>query len=1417
MAIDLNTAPYYDDFSEGKNFHQIVFKPGYAVQARELTQLQSILRDQIRKFGNHIFQHGSVVIPGNSFADLSTPFIKLQATYNSAVVNVTQFEDKVIVGDTSGIKAIVRKAVAATDTDPPTLYLAYLTGGGETGTTNFFSNGEEIYVEEDTSIRALLLASSATGTGSLVHLNTGVFYIRGNFVYTDKQVAVIDKYANSPNCHVLLQISESVVDSADDDSLLDPALGSTNYSAPGADRYKISLTLTSLPLNETVGEDYVEIMRFEEGVLKENNQYPKYSELEKSLARRTFDESGDYLVYGFRPTVREHKKTLYNSGVFESGNIDKFVVEISPGKAYIRGFETEVISPSRIELDRARTSAHTKQKEVSIKNEYGSYLYVSNLRSLPNFRTNETVTLYNTSNVSDSTANIVGNVMVSAIDYFAGDPTTSSAIYKLYYKDVQLTGTYKLADIGGYRFGASGSGTVLHRHTVQNASNIFSVGEVVRDIGNTRKGIVARFDRNTGYMFVHKNLKANALPIVNDNVEGVTTGAAGTVRAVQSSVVPYAAPEPLFLVPASPLAALTDETNNYDAAYTVWKTFTISTDGSGNGTYTITDGTFASPEAGVTVAMGPGGVVDVSLLSLTSPTTMAITGGPTSVSVVICTQVNKTSVQPKVKTLNNGTLSSVTPAKLISLGKADVFKITSIISGTEDVTSRYVLDNGQTDYYYGISKIRLNGVLPTSNLTINFQYFTHSGAGDFFSIDSYQTLGADYIARVPNFRSPITSKIYSLKDYLDFRPRIGDNGTFSAGSASLCDQPVVDTFFMTSAKYYVPRVDMFYVTQNKSVEVAQGIPNEYPITPDVPSNAVQLFSIYVPSYTASVTSIFVNYPRNVRFTMKDINKLQEQIQRVEYFSTLSAIENSLLTYEVVDAVTGLNRFKTGYLVDNFDNPFTVCDYFNQFNRSHFTKRRLSAGVESHDAPLELKTDSANYQVTGKYVTLPYTEVPFVEQNTSTRITNLNPFLVFAWEGVMTIQPPADSWVETESLATIYRSVTNTIVVRREERVEVPFFVDTPRDRPAPAVPRIFNPPPAVVEVIPEVRIWQEDPPRVVPPIPPRPPTVVEPPILNVVPPVPVNPPHPPWIWEPPPVVAPFVVDPFEWPPVDPDPPSTCPAPWMRILLADGSLIEAGDLKPGMMVQTKHEDTLKEGNFKVEAVSIVSGPRLKVIFNDLEFVGSTTHKFYKDGEWVEIKDLKVGDVIDGHTVESIEDFGDGEVVRITIEEAHTYMVEGLLSHNKSPPPPPELPPDDPPPGPGELLPPTGGGGGGVVYIPVTAWSRDIGLPDDANFDGSPDIITFNVAEATYNASFNTLNSWFKDVAEFNPVGQDMFTNQNWINTIGLMNQWADEAGIDRGAPGTVVASQITDFWQNGGSRETFTPFGGAQDNAYNNQA
>ena len=83
MPTVYSSAPYHDDFDETKQFYRVLFRPGRAVQARELTQMQTLLQAQLERFGKNIFKEGSVVIPGQFVYDSKYSYVKLQELYNS--------------------------------------------------------------------------------------------------------------------------------------------------------------------------------------------------------------------------------------------------------------------------------------------------------------------------------------------------------------------------------------------------------------------------------------------------------------------------------------------------------------------------------------------------------------------------------------------------------------------------------------------------------------------------------------------------------------------------------------------------------------------------------------------------------------------------------------------------------------------------------------------------------------------------------------------------------------------------------------------------------------------------------------------------------------------------------------------------------------------------------------------------------------------------------------------------------------------------------------------------------------------------------------------------------------------------------------------------------------------------------------
>ena len=178
MAKSYNTEPYYDDFDETKNYQQILFRPGYAVQARELTQIQSILQKQIANFGSHIFRDGVIVSGGDfTFDNQNAYYIKL---VDDNVTDYTNFTGKFIVDSTGrGVRAYVVEGFNATSSYAPTLIVRYV--------SSLQFNTSETLNDENSVYTATTLSSAYTGNASTFSINKGVFFIDGYFVSFDSQ------------------------------------------------------------------------------------------------------------------------------------------------------------------------------------------------------------------------------------------------------------------------------------------------------------------------------------------------------------------------------------------------------------------------------------------------------------------------------------------------------------------------------------------------------------------------------------------------------------------------------------------------------------------------------------------------------------------------------------------------------------------------------------------------------------------------------------------------------------------------------------------------------------------------------------------------------------------------------------------------------------------------------------------------------------------------------------------------------------------------------------------------------------------------------------------------------------------------------------------------------------------------------
>src|SRR6056300_1351083 len=375
---DFNVSPYYDDYTESKKFHRILFRPAFAVQARELTQSQTQLQNQIERVSDHLFDKGAMIIPGEIGYDLNYYAVKLTSKSNSTIAD---YIGTTLTGGTSGVTAKVINAVATDGTDPDTLFVKYFNTNSTDNTTIEFSDGETITAPlGDTAV------VDTTATGSAAQVKQGVYYINGFHVQVSNQTLILDKYTNTPSYRVGLTVTESFVTPGDDTSLNDNAAGSSNANAPGAHRFKIDLTLAKKTLTSTEDSNFVELLRLSNGILQNRVRTTEYAVLEETFARRTYDESGDYTVRPFDRDVREHLKNTASSdpdivrGIYTSangGDETKLAVGISPGKAYVKGYEIEKLATSYVEVDKARD--FDTQNAFQTRFDVGNFVNVTNI------------------------------------------------------------------------------------------------------------------------------------------------------------------------------------------------------------------------------------------------------------------------------------------------------------------------------------------------------------------------------------------------------------------------------------------------------------------------------------------------------------------------------------------------------------------------------------------------------------------------------------------------------------------------------------------------------------------------------------------------------------------------------------------------------------------------------------------------------------------------------------------------------------------------------------------------------------------------------------------------------------------------------------------------------------------------------
>jgi hypothetical protein len=521
QKTNLNINPYFDDFSKDDNFYKVLFKPGFPVQARELTTLQTILQNQIESFGSHMFKEGSMVIPGNVAYDSEYPAVKLNADHLGIDISVygKNLVGKRLKGQTSGIVAKVDRyenVADLTGITNPTIFVKYIESG-DNNQVEPFQDGEVLITEDsftygNTSVNsgetvASLISEDATSVSSSVSIGSGVYFIRGTFVDVSSDKIFLDPYSNTSSYRVGLTINEEIITAKDDDSLYDNAKGFSNYAAPGADRLKISLTLSKKLLTDNDDKTFVELVRIQGGELKKLQNKSNYNLIRDYFAKRTFEESGNYSLDNFDVEVKESlNDRLGNEGVFfsnqstDDGNVpseNTMAVSVSAGKAYVKGYDVENTATKIIDVEKPRDTRTISNSLVPF--EMGTLIRVNNVQGTPLFGVNNNSNIVRLqgqrrgTSTTAATGTEIGQARVYNFSLTDSAQVDLSTSWDLYLFDVQTYTTISLNEntltadmpvssyIRGVSSGASGyvqsapAGTT--NITLMQISGTFIVGE----------------------------------------------------------------------------------------------------------------------------------------------------------------------------------------------------------------------------------------------------------------------------------------------------------------------------------------------------------------------------------------------------------------------------------------------------------------------------------------------------------------------------------------------------------------------------------------------------------------------------------------------------------------------------------------------------------------------------------------------------------------------------------------------------------------------------------------------------------------------------------------------------------------------------------------------------------------------------
>lgn len=726
---------YYDDLQDpdsfgltpsDKNYLRVLFKPSYSVQTRELNQIQSILQSQIDRLGRSLYKANSAIIGGDCSIDNKLKWIDVQfsdsanLSQNVALFeNYTQDLSKLSLTRTGNDSTAV---ITRVEYITPAKDRIRLFVQSRSGLNDFTQPAGNIVLSEENNDQTLSFLQIDSGAAIGCTLNPGAFFVKGSVAVSARQYTALALESTSGlfNGYALLEINESIITSDEDDTLFDNANDSLNSLAPGADRYKISL---NLKLSSTLVKDSVVLLHIRDSAAfrQENSIDASGSTLEKILATRTFEESGDYTLKNFDIQIQEvlgdsfearyknaEDLTQNFSSEVQLAPNDHYVCTVSPSVAYVKGTRVELQEPLTLAAKKARVSYRDLNAGALISSltnaDIGNYVtgYFKSTSGLLDF---------DSANISyvcrDASAAQIGTCKILTIENTGKTTVSSTEVVtaRLYLYKIELDSGKRIEDIESI--------------TGDSIANIGALDFVVQS-----QNSVKLFDTSINSSFF--NLPYSQVKTVSDLFVSEKILMSGTTNS--SGSVTFSQPGRSF--DKSIQNIIVNRINGSNS--TIITNFTVAT----------------------------GGAAD----------SLTISGLANNANVnVICTVSGLISDSLGIKTL---TTELVTPVL-----SGDSYLLNGVHHAIEVVnnTNWILVDDGQRANEYTTARVKYVGPspVPTGPLTIRHWKFTNTGI--YYTVNSYRNSegGQISLSEIPKYGN------IRLSDVIDTRVKPGQTNRLS--------------------------------------------------------------------------------------------------------------------------------------------------------------------------------------------------------------------------------------------------------------------------------------------------------------------------------------------------------------------------------------------------------------------------------------------------------------------------------------------------------------------------------------------------------------------------------------------------------------------------------------------------------------